>query len=81
MQNANGKSLRIAVDVTANPTKAGSKFQTISSRRFAAARKELEIDRHWVVLVDPVFLPSKDELMDAVYEAADRDQKLAIIKV
>jgi len=81
VQDSSGRFLRIATDVTANPTQALSKFKTISSTRFAAARKDLNIDFHWVVLVDPTALPSRDELMDTIYEAADRGEALAIIEV
>lgn len=81
VQNMQGESLRIAVDVTADPSKTTSKLKTISSRKFAAVREELQIDYHWIVLVDANALPTRDELMDAVYEQVDRGSDLAIIKV
>ena len=81
VENMQGEYLRIAVDVTADPAKVESKFKTISSRSFAAARKELGINYHWVVLVDVNALPTRDELMDAIYEQVDVGSDLAIIKV
>ena len=66
LQNIEGQNLRIAVDVTTRRSEILGKMDMISSRLFKLARKDLAIDRHWVVLVDSQSLPSKDRLMDVL---------------
>ena len=57
LENADGQSLRVAVDVTTSKALVPQKFQMISSRLFGLARRELNIDCHWVVLVNADSLP------------------------
>lgn len=81
VQNMQGESLRIAVDVTANRAKAKAKLKTINNYQFAAARKELGIDCHWIVVVNVNALPSKEELMDAIYQQVDKDRRIVILEL
>lgn len=80
LQNVEGQNLRIAVDVTTLPREVPNKLDMISSRLFKIARKDLAIDRHWIVLVDPQSLPSKDRLMDVLYEEVDKSGECAVIE-
>ncbi len=80
LQNIEGQSLRIAVDVTTRRSEVFSKMEMIISRLFKLARKDLAIDRHWVVLVDSQSLPSKDRLMDVFYEEIDKSVECAVIE-
>ena len=80
LQNIEGQSLRIAVDVTTRRAEVISKMEMISSRLFNLARKDLSIDRHWVVLVNSQSLPSKDRLMDVFYEEIDKTVECAVIE-
>lgn len=74
-----GRSLRIAVDVTVRETELADKLSCISSREFRLIRRRLSIAQHWILLVKPDALPSRDRLMDAFYEQVDKSQECAII--
>ena len=80
LQNIEGQNLRIAVDVTTRRSEILGKMDMISSRLFKLARKDLAIDRHWVVLVDSQSLPSKDHIMDVFYEEIDKSVECAVIE-
>ena len=80
LQNIEGQNLRIAVDVTTRRSEILGKMDMISSRLFKLARKDLAINRHWVVLVDSQSLPSKDRLMDVFYEEIDKSVECAVIE-
>jgi len=60
LENDDGEFLRIGVDVTANRQELAYKLELIESHSFQLARKKLGISKHWIVLVDPDCLPSKD---------------------
>lgn len=79
IEDCEGNLLRCAVDVTALPREAANKLDTIKSKAFKLVRRQLKIDRHWIVLVSPGALPSRDWLIDALYSQADRSVECAII--
>lgn len=81
VQNMQGESQGIAVDVTTDRPKAKAKLKTINSPQFAAARKELGVDCHWIVVVNVNALPSKEELMDAIYEQVDKGKRIVILEL
>jgi hypothetical protein len=81
IEDCEGNLLRCAVDVTALPREATNKLDTIKSQAFKLVRRQLKIDRHWIVLVSPRALPSRDWLIDALYEQADRSVDCAIINL
>jgi hypothetical protein len=81
LEDYEGNLLRCAVDVTALPREATNKLDTIKSKAFKLVRRQLKIDRHWIILVSPRALPSRDWLIDALYEQADRDYECAIINL
>lgn len=81
IEDYEGNLLRCAVDVTALPREAANKLDTIKSRAFGLVRRQLKIDRHWIVLVSPGALPSRDWLIDALYSQADRSEDCAIINL
>jgi hypothetical protein len=79
VETMDGLWQRVAVDVSANVSKVQSKFDEIMQPKFWAARKELGIDRHWVILVSEKNLPSDAELIDAIYAAVDESKKCVMI--
>jgi hypothetical protein len=81
VEQDDGTPQRIAVDITGNASEANKKFDEIMQRKFWVARKELNIDRHWIVLVNPDCLPSRAELIDVIYAAVDDSQKCVMINL
>lgn len=79
LENMDGQSIRIGVDVTAQREDADYKLSTISSKPFRLARRELEIGKHWVILVKPKSLPSEAKFIDALYEQVDKSAECAIV--
>lgn len=79
VETIDGELQRIAVDVSANMSRVQSKFTEIIQPNFWAARRELKIDRHWIVLVNAKKLPDEARLIDAIYEAVDDPKKCVII--
>lgn len=79
VEQADGTLQRVAVDVSANASKAQSKFNEIRQSSFRASRRELKIDRHWIILVDSKNLPAEGKVVDAVYEAVDEPEKCVMI--
>jgi hypothetical protein len=51
----------------------------IRSMPFQSIRRELKIDKHWVVLVSVSALPSDATLIDTFYEIVDRSDECSII--
>lgn len=81
LEDQHGKLLRIGVDPTANLAEVPSKIEQIASQRYRAARRELEIDRHWVLAVNPKALPSDERMIDSLYEATDQPQELRLLNL
>lgn len=79
VEQADGTIQRVAVDVSSNLTKAQSKFNEIMQSSFWSARRELMIDRHWIVLINTKKLPDEAKLIDAIYEAVDDPKKCVMI--
>lgn len=81
IENVDGEMLRVAVDVTANLKKAEAKLLEVDSANFRAARLELNIDRHWIVIIRALEVPSRATLIDVLYDQIDEDVECAIIEV
>jgi hypothetical protein len=79
LQDLNDRPLRIGVDVTTFPGEVSQKYSAICSRPFKAARQALGIDKHWILLVSALSLPSDDMLIDKFYEIVDRSDECSII--
>jgi hypothetical protein len=79
LQDLDGKGLRIGVDVTTFPAEVPEKLAAIRSAPFQAARQALGIQKHWVVLVSALSLPSDDMLIDKFYEVIDRPDECSMI--
>ena len=79
VEQADGTIQRVAVDVSSNSTKAQSKFNEITQSSFWSARRELNLDRHWVIVVNAKKLPDEAKLIDAIYEAVDDSKKCVMI--
>lgn len=80
LEDKNGQLIRVGVDVTSNPEQVDYKLGLIESYPFRQARKELDIAKHWVVLVNPNYLPEKDRIVDVFYTQVDRVNSTAIIE-
>lgn len=81
LENIEGRMLRVAVDVTADEEKAESKLWEISALYFRAARRELKIDRHWVVVVKPSEVSRQATIIDALYSQIDENIECAIVLI
>jgi hypothetical protein len=79
LEDLNNNQLKIGVDVTTFAGEASAKFLEISSRLFQEARRELGIQKHWILLVSSLSLPSDDMLIDKFYEFVDRSEECSII--
>jgi hypothetical protein len=79
VENIDGQNQRVAIDVSANFDKAQSKFNEINQSSFFSARRELKIERHWIVIVNPEDLPIDDDLADVFYEVVDLEKKCVMI--
>lgn len=79
VETIEGKLQRVAVDVSANVSLVRSKLDEIVQPKFWACRRELQIDRHWIILVNAKKLPDEARLIDAIYEAVDEPKKCVII--
>lgn len=79
LQNVDGKALRIGADITTSPADVLDKFAEIRSIPFQAIRKGLKIDKHWVILVSALSLPTDDIIIDKFYEIVDRPDECSII--
>lgn len=80
LENNNGELLRIGVDVTANRQEVMYKLELIESHSFQLARKKLGISKHWIVLVDPDCLPSRDWIVDRFYTEVDNNKEIAVLE-
>lgn len=81
LQDLEANSLRVGVDITTNASEAFSKIEMIQSRLFRSARKELDIAQHWVVIISSQTPPSKDRLMDLIYEQVDKGLEWDILNI
>lgn len=81
IENVAGEMLRVAVDVTADLQKSSSKLAEIDSVRFRAARRELGIARHWIVVVRALEISSRATLIDTLYNQIDIDIECAIVEL
>lgn len=79
VETVEGLLQRVAVDVSANVSMVQAKFDEIKQPKFWASRRELQIDRHWIVLVNSKKLPSESRVIDAIYSAVDEEKKCVII--
>lgn len=81
LENQNGQFVRVGVDVTSNPEQVNYKLNLIGSAPFFQARKELNIQQHWIVLVDFKRLPELDTIVDMFYDQVDQNMPTAIVKL
>jgi len=57
--------------------------QTIASPEFAAVRRELSIDKHWILLIENLAekVPDSNELLDAFVHQAKELAECAVIRI
>jgi hypothetical protein len=67
----------IAVDCSGNLRLAQKQFELIQSPEFRAARRELEINQHWSVVIPgfPLQLPKHSALLDFLYEQLAKNEQ------
>lgn len=79
VENIEGQVLRVAVDVTIDEEKASEKLEEVSLPSFRSARQELQIERHWIVVVKALEIAAANNLVDIIYDQIDRTQECAIV--
>jgi len=75
------KPTLVALSVTGSAKSAKDQMHLIKSPEFRAARMQLGIDKHWFLVIpglSPVS-PSKDELLDALYEQLQLEAECSLI--
>lgn len=84
LENKQGKTIRVAVDITLNPYSAKDKKHEIGGINFDNARKALGIDRHWIIVLPKGFfekLNINNSIIDRVYQAVDSRNKVQVLTV
>jgi hypothetical protein len=81
VEASDGSFQRVGVDITSNLGTAPNKLNEILQPKFWGARRKLNVDRHWIIVVNPNALPTPEQLTDAVYTAVDAEQKCVIINL
>lgn len=71
LENEEGKSLRVAISLRENESKAQSIFYDLKSKQRAGIRQELNIDQYWVIVVKWKDFPQEDEWIDILYGEID----------
>lgn len=80
LENQNGEKIKVAVDVTLDSELVEHKTREIASLSFCAARHELGIDRHWIVVLPGNYLQLDIyDLADKFYSTIDRQQGIDVI--
>lgn len=79
LENIEGESLSILVDVTSNPRQVFKKYNEMSEQNFAAARRELGFSQQWILLISPEALPGDDEMIDRFYEVVDLPGEVKVV--
>lgn len=79
VENIEGQVLRVAVDVTIDQEKAEEKLEEVRLPSFRAARRELQIARHWIVVVKALEIASPNNLVDIIYDHIDRESECAVV--
>lgn len=80
LETAEGYLLTVGVDVTSNPHEVEYKLEQLKSHSFQLARNKLQIEKHWIILVDPNRLPSKDWIIDKFYGEVDTNKEVAVLE-
>ncbi len=75
IENQEGKTLRVAVGVTSSDRHAHRALSLIRSSGFSQVRRELGIDRQWIVLVKADQPHTQDEWADFLYSWVDRPEE------
>lgn len=72
----------IALAVSGSLKLAKEQLHIIQSPEFSAARKELGIAKHWFLVVPgyPPIAPSRDELLDALYDQLEVEDECAVLE-
>ena len=81
IENVDGETLRVAVDITVNLKKAEAKLAEVNSFSFRAVRCDLGINRYWIVVVRALKISSRAALIDTLYSQIDENVEGAIVEI
>lgn len=72
----------VGLNVSGSYETAQTQLEIIKSEEFRAARKALDISQHWFVIIPglPPQVPTRDELIDALYSLLDESTECGIIQ-
>ncbi len=72
----------VGLNVSGSYETAQTQLEIIKSEEFRAARKALGISQHWFVIIPslPPQVPTRDELIDALYSLLDESAECGIIQ-
>jgi len=74
------KPVVVAMNVSGGLSIPQSQVKLIKSPEFSAARKGLNISKHWCLTIQNLEqAPSKDELLDILYAQLDDESECAVI--
>jgi hypothetical protein len=79
IEDENGDSHLVGIDVTADAESAATKMRSIDSHSFRQVRRDLGIDNHWVLIIDADNLPEDGRLGGAFYEAVDSGKECLVV--
>lgn len=79
LEDINRRTWRIGVDVTYYEPRIDIKLSHIASPQFRLTRRQLGLDRHYLILFENENLPDEAELLESLYEQVDLEQETALI--
>ena len=84
LEDNTGKTVTVSVDITLDPNSVTDKQREVKTRAFYSARKQLGIDRHWIVILPNNFseqLNINEVIIDRFYQEVDNKAKIAIVNL
>lgn len=79
LEDVQGKVLRVAIDLTLFEGRVENKLVYLGYEDFRRVRRDLGIDRHWLLLLANEEFPEEADLLESLYEQADRSEEVALI--
>lgn len=82
MHSLDEQLVLVGLNVSGSYETAQTQLEIVKSAEFCAARKALGIDKHWFVIIPglPPQVPTRDELIDALYSLLDKSEECEIIQ-
>jgi hypothetical protein len=81
IENNQGQIEKIAIDITLDSEKVEDKLQEINRSSFVKSRKELNIDRHWILIVSNNYSKLNSfAIAEKLYEAIDNNLQIVDLR-